>query len=203
MDPLLLDIPQQILTNRLLIRAPRPGDGPELNAAIRESAAELRWMPWATPLPSVEDSEAHSRRAAARFLAREDLPYRAFLKGKDTFVLGTGLHRIDWTVRRFEIGYWVRTPFAGRGYVTEAVGALTAMAFATLGAERVEIRMDDRNLRSRGVPERLGYVLEGILRRDSRGPDGSLRDTRVYSTIRSDRGHPRPTVATPHATSPP
>src|SRR5688500_7751729 len=113
MDPLLLDIPQQIITDRLLIRAPRAGDGPELNAAIRDSAAELcAWMAWANPLPTVDESEAVSRRAAARFLTREDLTYRAFLKGTaDTFVLGTGLHRMDWSVPRFEIGYWVRTPF--------------------------------------------------------------------------------------------
>jgi RimJ/RimL family protein N-acetyltransferase len=95
------------------------------------------------------------------------------------------LHRIDWAVPKFEIGYWVRTPLAGQGYVSEMVHALRAMAFETLNAERVEIRCDNANERSWRVAERCGFTLEGVLRRDSRAPDGSVRDTRVYARVRA------------------
>lgn len=58
LDPILRDFPDQLETERLLIRAPRPGDGAAGNAAIRESEAELRpWMPWVHPLPSPDDTE--------------------------------------------------------------------------------------------------------------------------------------------------
>ncbi|HEU6455225.1 MAG TPA: GNAT family protein, partial [Roseateles sp.] len=58
---------------------------------------------------------------------------------------------------------------------------LTALAFDTLRAQRVEIRCDVRNTRSRAVAERCGFELDGILRRDALAVDGSVRDTAVYS----------------------
>ena len=48
----------------------------------------------------------------------------------------------------------------------------------------VEIRMSARNMKSKAVPERLGFVLEGMLRNDARHVDGMLRDTCIYARIR-------------------
>jgi len=184
MNPALLDFPESFDTERLTIRAPRLGDGAELNAAIRDSLAELKpWMPWAQALPSVEDSEVNIRKAVALFLTREDLRLLLFLKGTGTLVGSSGLHRIDWTVPRFEIGYWGRTPYAGRGLITEAVGGITAFAREKLGAHRVEIRLADANVRSWRVAERAGFGLEAVLRHDRRLPDGRLDHTRIYARI--------------------
>lgn len=71
-----------------------------------------------------------------------------FLKETGALVGGSGLHRIDWSVPKFEIGYWCRTRFAGHGYITEAVRGLGAFAFDQLGTRRVEILCDSRNHRS-------------------------------------------------------
>ena len=186
MDPLLIDIPEEFETHRMTIRAARPGEGPAVNDAIRESFAELKpWLTWAQTLPTVEESELQSRQAYAKFHARQDLVYRGWLKGTDTLAVSSGLHRIDWAVPRFEIGYWVRTPLAGQGYVSEMVHAMTASAFETLKAQRVEIRCDDANERSWRVAERCGFALEGVLRRDSRSPEGAVCDTRVYAKVRA------------------
>jgi RimJ/RimL family protein N-acetyltransferase len=87
-------------------------------------------------------------------------------------------------VPRFEIGYWRRTDARGRGLVTEAVQALSRMAFDVLQAQRVEIRMDDLNVASWKVAERAGFTLEGVLRRHALSVDGQVRDTRVYSRVR-------------------
>ena len=108
------------------------------------------------------------------------------LKGRDAFVGGSGLHRIDWTIPKFEIGYWVRTRYEGKGYIHEAVEGITRFAFDVLNARRIEIRVDDRNERSWRVAERAGYTLEGILRNDSRDVAHQLRNTRLYSKIRMD-----------------
>jgi hypothetical protein len=55
MNPLLLDLPEHLVTARLILRPPRAGDGPELNGAVRESRPELRrWMPWAKGPLSVD-----------------------------------------------------------------------------------------------------------------------------------------------------
>jgi RimJ/RimL family protein N-acetyltransferase len=188
-EPLLIDVPERIATARLLLRCPRPGDGARLNAAVAESLSALRpWMPWAQSAPTLQDSELQCRRMHARFAAREDLVFFVFERdgdgGEGAFVGGSGLHRIDWSVPRFEIGYWRRTGCEGRGLITEAVVALSRMAFDTLGACRVEIRMDARNERSVRVAERAGFGLEGVLRRDSVDVAGHARDTRVHARVR-------------------
>ena len=188
-DPLLIDVPERLLTPRLVLRCPRPGDGPAVNEAVTVSLDELRpWMPWAQAAPTLDESEANVRGAQAKFLLRSDLVYAIWEhdgRGIETrLVGGTGLHRIDWAVPRFEIGYWRRSGEQGRGLVTEAVQALSRMAFEVLLAQRVEIRMDDINVASWKVAERAGFTLEGVLRRDTVAVDGRVRDTRVYSRVR-------------------
>jgi len=186
-DPLTIDVPIEIVTPRMTIRAPRAGDGAAINEAVLESFAELhRWMPWAHERPTLGDSELFARRGAVDFLSRRELPMLLFERHTARFVGASGMHHIDWTVPRFEIGYWCRTSLAGRGYVREAVAAITRLAFASLNAARVEIRMDPRNERSWRVAERLGFQLEGTLRAESRAADGALRDTRVYALTSLD-----------------
>lgn len=181
MKPILLDFPDSFETERLTIRSPLPGDGIELQAAVAETLDDLApWMPWADHLPSVDEEEEAVRRARARFLTREDLWLLLLLKDSSTIVGGSGLHRIDWEVRRFEIGFWARRRFAGQGYISEAVRGITRFAFETLGARRVEIRCDERNGRSRRVAERAGFSLEATLRNHALAADGELRNTLIY-----------------------
>ena len=190
MDPILIDVPERIETERLVLRVPRAGDGATVNAAVAASIAELGpWLPWAGTLPSVEESEVHCRRQLGKFILREDFVLLMFERdagggGEGALVGGTGLHRIDWALRRFEIGYWRRSGCEGRGYVTEAVRAVARMAFDSLAARRVEIRMDDRNERSWKVAERAGFTLEALLRFDATTPQGEPRSTRVYARVR-------------------
>lgn len=189
MDPLLIDVPMRMETDRLVLRCPQPGDGPTLHAAQTESLDELRpWMHWAQLPPEPDEAEAYCRRMQARFILREDLVWFVFERGpgggEGRFVASVGLHRIDWTVRRFEIGYWRRRGCGGRGWVSEATRALTRLAFDTLDARRVELRMDDANRASWRVAERCGFTLEALLRGDSITPAGAVRSTRIYARVR-------------------
>lgn len=184
-DPILLEIPESFESERLLIRAPLWGDGAAINEAVRESFEELRpWMPWAQRIPTLEEAEAEIRRARLQFMERKDL--RLLLVNKETgqFVGSSGLSRIDWQIRKFEIGYWVRTSLAKQGYVTEAVKAIANFAIQELQANRIEIRCDSRNIRSAKVAERAGFTLEGILRNDMCDVDGSLRNTMIFAKVR-------------------
>jgi RimJ/RimL family protein N-acetyltransferase len=182
--PILRDFPESFETERLTIRAPRPGDGPALNKALRASWKELQaWMPWATgEVPPVENSEERVREGRARFLKREDLWLFLFLKGTDTLVGSSGLHRMNWNVPRFEIGYWVNSDYAGQGFITEAVVGITNFAFNVLGAKRVEIRCDSLNERSAAVARRAGFEHEATLKNDERHHvTGRLRDTLIFA----------------------
>ncbi len=187
MHPAPPDFPDHFETERLLMRAPRPTDGDLLYEAVLESVDNLKpWMPWAHQ-PVTREGEAEiAQRMAANFLKREDLPFYILDKVTGKFIGGTGLHRFDWGVPRFEIGYWARASCEGKGYITEASAGIARFAFETLKAERVEIHMDDDNVKSWRVAERLHFKLEGVRRRDARKTSGELRDTRVYSMIRSE-----------------
>ena len=186
MDPFILDIPDVIVTPRLHLRAPDPAFAEALSEGIVESLERLRrWMPWAADEPIALDTRRRFlRERYADFYLRRDLLLLMFRRNDGEFVGGTGLHRIDWSVPKFEIGYWIRTRDEGRGYVTEAVSAVSDFAFASLRAQRVEIRCDSRNERSAASPRRLGFEHEATLHNDRRDAQtGELRDTLIFSRV--------------------
>ena len=182
---ILLDFPDAFESERLLIRGPRPGDGAKVHAALVESLDELRpWMPWALGEHTVEAAEAAVREAHADFLARRDLRLHLYRRGDGAFVGSSGLHRIHWEVPAFEIGYWIRTSEAGRGYATEATRRIADFAFEDLGAERVEIWCDARNERSAAVAQRAGFAFEARLSRHRRDTSGGLSDSLCFVRFR-------------------
>lgn len=184
MNPLLLKVPERIVTRRLVLRPLRLDDAPEVNRAITESFAELkRWMPWAGKRPTLAQTTDYCRDAAVEFEARREFRMAMFRRTDQALLGGAGLVRGDWLVPKFEVGYWIRTAEAGHGYVTEAVKALTQFARRHLRVRRLEIRTDARNRRSAAVAERAGFKLEGRLRQESRDNRGRLRDTLVFARI--------------------
>jgi len=188
-DPLMIDWPPLLPGQRLVLRPPRAGDGAELSEAVAQSIDDLKpWMPWAQKAPTPQEAELTCRQMAARFVQRTDLPLLIFARtrggGCGRLLGGTGLHRIDWSVPSFEIGYWRRSGEHGRGVVTEAVRTLSRFAFDHLGARRVEIHMSSNNVRSRAVAERCGFTLEGVLRQDSLDVRGRPSDTMIYARVR-------------------
>lgn len=185
MDPILIPVPETFESERLVIRAPLLGDGAAVNDAVIESLDELKpWMPWAQKPSTVEESELSIRKSRLQYLDRSDLRLMLIHKSNGQFIGGSGLHRINWKARAFEIGYWVRTSYAKQGYITEAVQAITHFAIDELQANRIEIRCDVRNTQSANVAERLGFQLEGILRNQSVDVNGLLQHTKVYAKVR-------------------
>lgn len=107
-----------------------------------------------------------------------------FLKDGNLLVGAAGLHHLDWTVPKFEVGYWCRRQLQGRGFVTEALVGITRFAFSLLGAHRLTSFTDSENVASGRVLERAGFALEGIMRNYRITPDGVLRSTCVYGITR-------------------
>lgn len=187
-EPELPEIPEAFETARLRIRSPSAGDGPAVHAAVVESLAELRaWgdsLPWAMSPPSVDASEKFCREGQADYASRRVLPMLLFAQDTGLLVGASGLHGIDWALRRFEIGYWCRTNQTGRGLITEAVLGITRLAFEVLGAKRIECRTDAQNHRSRRVCEKAGYTLEAI---DAAAPKVGVPASRKTCLYAQDR----------------
>ncbi|MGV2910646.1 GNAT family N-acetyltransferase, partial [Bacillus safensis] len=174
-------------TERLILRAPhQTGDGKIVNQAIKDSFSELKaWLPFAQKLPTAEETEINLRNAHINFLKRESFRFLIFDKNSNHFIGTTSLQRIDWTIPKCEIGYWVNTKFSGNGYMTEAVEKLADFGLNNIKFRRIEIRCESTNLKSRAIPEKLGFVFEGTLRNDDLSADGNkLTDTCFYSIIR-------------------
>ncbi|MGI2294218.1 GNAT family N-acetyltransferase [Paenibacillus sp. GXUN7292] len=186
MNAILFDFPSNFFTDRLLIRSPHPGDGKVVYESIMASINELKeWLPFAQKEQTEEIIETNLREAHLKFLKREDLRFLIFNKVTNQFIGSSGLHNPNWDIPKFEIGYWIDTRHSGNGYMTEAVKGISDFAFNELKARRVEIRCDTLNAKSRSIPERLGFTLEGTLRNEDTSVDGStLRDTYIYAKIK-------------------
>lgn len=186
-SPLLIPVPEVVDGPRVQLRPLRPEDAAAQLEAIEESRAELdRWIGWAGQVRSLDDARENVMRSRAKWLLRERLDWGVFERETGRLLGPIDLHRIDWGARAFEMGYWLRSTALGRGYMREAARVVTRLAFETLHANRVELRIDTRNGRSRALAEGLGYVLEGTLRRNRLSPAGDIADTHIYALTPED-----------------
>jgi ribosomal-protein-serine acetyltransferase len=177
---------------RVLVRPYQEEDAAALFEAVEESREHIRpWMEWEATHLTIHESHDFIARSRAHWLLRENMNVGVWRREDGQYLGGSGLHVRSWEPRHFEIGYWLRISAEGHGYMSEAVRLLTDFAFAQLDAVRVEIRCDARNARSAGVAERLGFVREAQLRNDELAPEGSLRDTLIFSLIPSDPRWPQ------------
>jgi RimJ/RimL family protein N-acetyltransferase len=186
MNSILLDVPLQIETDRLILRAPlQAGDGNVVHQAIKDSINELKqWLLLFQSIPTVEETEILLRNAHIDFLKRESFRYLIYHKDTNDFIGTASLHGINWKISKCEIGYWINTQFSGNGYMTEVVSELTNLGFQLLKFRRIEIRCESTNTKSRTIPEKLGFELEGILRNEDLSADGKeLTDTCIYAKV--------------------
>ncbi len=184
----LIPLFEELRGERIIVRPYRQSDAQALFEAVAESRDHLRpWLPFADEHQTVEESRDWIIHQEANWLLREDLIVGVWEAATNRYLGGSGLHPRDWETRYFEIGYWLRASAAGHGYITEAVQLLTDYAFTALAATRVEIRCDERNVRSAAVTQRLGFIQEARLRNHILASDGTLRTTLIFALIPTDR----------------
>lgn len=177
----------RIETARTVLRCWQPADAPLLAAAIAVSVEHLRpWMPWvaAEPMEFAQRVKL-MRRFRAGFDRDDDYVYGIFTPDESAVLGGTGLHtRLGNDA--LEIGYWIHADHVRQGLAGEIAAALTKVAFAVHGVHRVEIHCDPLNTASASVPRKLGFVHEATRRQDEHRPDGSYRDTMVWTMLEDE-----------------
>jgi ribosomal-protein-serine acetyltransferase len=152
-------------------------------ALVERNRDHLRpWMPWADVTTSPADSLAYLRFVRAEYVAGKQFHCNVVYRGE--IVGGSGM-RLDRSHDACEIGYWLDKDATGKGIVTRTSRALTAAAFERLGMHRVSIRAGVENVRSRAVPERLGFTFEGVLRENERVGDRYV-SLAVYSMLSAE-----------------
>jgi ribosomal-protein-serine acetyltransferase len=165
------------------LRPLEESDAEELYRLIDANRARLeRWMTWA---------EGQTRERTLEFIrttrkhSASDGGLQAAIVGEDGIVGVAGFHGVDWPNRAASLGYWLAAREEGRGTMTHAVRVLVDHGFGQWGLNRVEIRADVENVRSRAVAERLGFVYEGTLRQALRLADG-FHDDVVYAMLAAE-----------------
>lgn len=178
---------EELVGERVVIHPYRVADAQTLYDTIQASREHIgRWLPWVKLHTDVDYTRDLIIHMDARRLLWESLDLGLYERAGGQLLGGIGLHPRDWAVPWFEIGYWLAHDAEGKGYMTEATRLLTAYTFESLGAERVEIRCDARNERSANVAIRLGYTQEALLRHNLPAADGALRNTLIFSLLRSE-----------------
>ena len=141
------------------------------------------WMP-RPPLRGVDDARAMIAEALEAARDGSQLPFALVARASGRAVGSTRYLDVRRAHRGLEIGWtWIAPSHQRTAVNTEAKRMLLAHAFEELGALRVQLKTDDRNERSQRAIERLGARREGVLRAHMVRPDGSVRDTVMYSIV--------------------
>jgi RimJ/RimL family protein N-acetyltransferase len=137
--------------------------------AVRESLPELKpFLPWANDDYNLGTSQAFIAKSRDKWAEGTEFNYAIFATGGD-LVGSIGLMtRMGPGV--LEIGYWLRTPYTGRGYMTNAVDTLSRVALTLPGIERVAIRHDVANAASAAVAAKAGFIQIERIEREPQAP---------------------------------
>lgn len=166
------------------LRSYRENDAEELFAQVMANFEHLRpFLHWVNEDYSLETAREFiiQNKIAADDKQREGLGI--FRDGR--LVGSVGFVRFDWIARSAEIGYWISKKFEGKGVITKSCKTLINYAFGDLEMNRIEIRCATENVRSRAIPEKLGFQLEGILRQ-SLWRHTRLYDVAVYGILAAE-----------------
>src|SRR5687768_9409791 len=137
---------------------------------------ELReWLPWAVNADE-EETRAFARTCQADWSENRSW---TFVILRDDEAIGTiGLADSEPQTKRAELGYWMRSADAGKGYMSEAAEAVIEFGFNELGMHRIELEAGVGNEASIKVAEKLGFKREGLARKAGWAGNG------YYDTIR-------------------
>lgn len=145
------------------------------------------WNLWYTAIPRPEKMTAEIERRLALQAAGSMLPFAVVDSASGRAIGMTTYMNIDAANRRVEIGStWYRKSVQRTAINTQCKWLLLTHAFETLNCIAVEFRTHFFNQQSRRGIERLGAKLDGILRSHQISPNGTLRDTCVYSIVAAE-----------------
>jgi RimJ/RimL family protein N-acetyltransferase len=174
-----------IETERLVLRCPTPPQIDGYYQAILGSAI-FDTILWDGPSgPDELHQWWHGNRQCMLDGPQEALRFAVVDKVTDQYIGGVDLRPIGRDPEQIDLGYAFAPKAHGKGFATEAVGALVETAFTDRGAERIIATAFVGNVASRRVVEKLGFVCEGVLRAAVR-KRGVMLDEWMLAITRSD-----------------
>jgi ribosomal-protein-serine acetyltransferase len=166
------------------LRSLAAGDAPAMFALLESDRAHFdTWLRWSPTLRSLGDVT----RFIALFAAQEadGNGFHLGLFEGDALIGGVVCWSIHPSRRTSEVGYWLGTGRLGKGLATRATAVVVEHLFTACNVHRIEMLVARENGRSRAIPERLGFRLEGV-RRGSRQIGATFQDHLVYARLATD-----------------
>ncbi len=171
----------------LEMRLIQMNDAKKLSELINANRQHLRtWLPWVDYM--VAPHQFYSIVSYWLYEYHQNTGLRAgiFYKGKLNGCIE--LHNVDYFNRLASMGYFLAKTAEGKGLVTRSAKALIEYAFTVLGLNRIEIRAGEKNVKSRAIPERLGFTMEGKIRQGE-FLHGYFQHIILYGLIKDDWRH--------------
>jgi ribosomal-protein-serine acetyltransferase len=173
-------------TQRLVLAPVEPADASDLWNAVDGSRTHLeRWLPWVPFNTDLDASWRYCEASANDWDHGRALRFAIRERAGGRFLGVVGLESIAHLHQSAELGYWLRSDAARRGYMTEAASATVAWAFRRLNAHRIRVAAATDNVASLGVIRRVGFRFEGIAREAERC-QGRWLDHAVFGMIVTD-----------------
>ncbi len=160
-------------------------DDAEAMYRIIDSAREYlrQWLPWVDATRTIEDTKAYIQAALQQWFSASG--FQAAILYRHELAGAIGFHKVDWINRQTSIGYWLAPHLQGRGIMTMSCRAMMDIAVLDYHLNRVEIQAAVANHKSRAIPERLGFQLDGI-KRQAELLDDHFVDHAVYAMRSED-----------------
>ncbi|MCB9337913.1 MAG: GNAT family N-acetyltransferase [Lewinellaceae bacterium] len=172
------------IDEELSLHLARPELAGPVFAVVDAHRAYLReWLPWVDPTKTEEDTNT---------FIRESMQHNTNGTRLTTFILSgeevagsLGVVLFNRDHKKCEVGYWLREDLQGRGIMTKALACFCEHLFTAKSMNRIEILIASGNERSKGVPKRLGFKMEGVLRQ-ALFMYGKYYNVELYSLLKDE-----------------
>lgn len=172
------------IDEHIVLRPYEVADFEELFAAVDRSRQHLgRWLPWVSATTRKEHSMEFIQKSMQELNDQESLVMGVFYDG--AIIGGVGMHEWHHDTKRAQIGYWIDKEYEGRGVVTRCLQGFISYLFSVVGLNKIEIQYVVANKRSGAVAERLGFVIEGLIRQSALR-NGIAEDVVVTGLLRQE-----------------
>lgn len=172
------------LDNQIKLRPYVESDAEEIFATVKANYDHLHpFLLWVVPEYSIEGAREFIKQSQKDSSENKRQGFGIFYQEK--LIGSIGFNKFDWNCKTTEIGYWLAKDFSGQGIITKACQVLINYAFNELEMNRIEIRCATENVRSRAIPERLGFKLEGVLRQ-ALCRHSQIYDDTIYGLLKED-----------------
>ncbi|MDH6307868.1 ribosomal-protein-serine acetyltransferase [Dysgonomonas sp. PFB1-18] len=138
------------------------------------------WLPFVDTTKGAEDTENYVKYV----LQTADKQFTIYYK--EQFVGLVGYKDTDFDNHKTEIGYWISQYAQGKGIMIQSVKKLVEHAFTEMDMNRVQIKVAIENKKSRRIPEKLGFQIEGIEREGELLVDNVYTDIAIYSLLKRE-----------------